>query len=97
MSSAALPRKTLVSARTVDMTEGNILSHILKFALPLLLGNLFQQLYNMVDTWVIGQFGSNEAYAAVGNTGPIINILIGFYSGFATGAGVLIARHFGRK
>jgi putative MATE family efflux protein len=97
MSNGVAAKKTLVSARTVDMTEGNILAHILKFALPLLLGNLFQQLYNMVDTWVIGQFGSNEAYAAVGNTGPVINILIGFYSGFATGAGVLIARHFGRK
>ena len=84
-------------SRTVDMTEGNIFFHIVKFSIPLLLGNLFQQLYNMVDTVVIGQAGLNEAYAAVGSVGPIINILIGFYAGFATGAGVLISQYFSRK
>ena len=55
----------------VDMTEGSIVKSIIIFALPLLLGNLFQQLYNMVDTWVIGQTGNTEAYAAVGSVAPI--------------------------
>ena len=94
---AVKKRFSLGGSKTVDMTSGNIFLHILKFSIPLLLGNLFQQLYNMVDTIVIGQAGLNEAYAAVGSVGPIINILIGFYAGFATGAGVLIAQYFSRK
>jgi len=83
--------------RELDMTEGSIVGNLLKFALPLLVGNLFQQLYNMVDTWVIGQTGDNGAYAAVGSVGPIINILIGFFSGLASGAGVIISQNFGAK
>ncbi len=83
--------------RELDMTQGSIIGNLMKFALPLLVGNLFQQLYNMVDTWVIGQTGENGAYAAVGSVGPIINILIGFFSGLATGAGVIISQHFGAK
>lgn len=78
------------------MTEGNIFRQLVAFTLPLLVGNLFQQLYNMVDTWVIGQTGQNGAYAAVGNVGPIINILIGFFSGLATGAGVVISQYYGK-
>ena len=79
----------------VDMTQGNILRHIISFAFPLLLGNLFQQLYNMVDTWVLGNFVSNEAYSAVGNVGPIVNMLIGAFMGLSTGAGVVISQHYG--
>ena len=60
----------------VDMTEGNITGHLIRFALPLLAGNIFQQLYNMVDTWVVGNFVSNEAFSAVGTVGPIVNMLI---------------------
>ena len=81
----------------MDMTTGGIVSNILKFAFPLLLGNLFQQLYNMVDTWVIGQTGQDGAYAAVGSVGPIINILIGFFLGFSSGAGVIISQYYGAK
>ncbi len=79
----------------VDMTQGNILGHIITFAFPLLLGNLFQQLYNMVDTWVLGNFVSNEAYSAVGNVGPIVNMLIGSFMGLSTGAGVVISQYYG--
>lgn len=79
----------------VNMTEGNILRHILAFALPLLIGNLFQQLYNMVDTWVVGNFVSNEAFSAVGTVGPIINMLIGFFAGLSSGAGVVISQNYG--
>lgn len=81
--------------RDVDMTSGNIVSHILRFAFPLLLGNIFQQLYNTVDTWVVGNFASNEAYSAVGNVGPIINTLIGIFMGLASGAGVVISQFYG--
>lgn len=81
--------------RDVDMTQGSIPRHILTFAFPLLLGNLFQQLYNTVDTWVVGNFVSNEAFSAVGTVGPIINMLIGFFLGLSSGAGVVISQYYG--
>ncbi|MBE6958737.1 MAG: MATE family efflux transporter [Ruminococcaceae bacterium] len=79
----------------VDMTQGNILRHIISFAFPLLLGNLFQQLYNMVDTWVLGQFVPGAAYSAVGTVAPVCNMLIGFFLGLSSGAGVVISQHYG--
>lgn len=87
------PRKR----RDVDMTEGSITKHIIVFALPLLAGNLFQQLYNMVDTWVVGNYVSNEAFSAVGTVGPIINMLIGFFMGLSSGAGVVISQNYGAR
>ncbi len=83
--------------RDVDMTEGNIIKHLITFAIPLLIGNLFQQLYNTVDAWVVGRFASNEAYSAVGSVGPIINMLIGIFLGLASGAGVVISQFYGAK
>ena len=83
--------------RDVDMTTGDITRHIVIFALPLLAGNVFQQLYNMVDTWVVGRFVSNEAYAAVGSIGPIVNMLIGFFLGLSSGAGVVISQYYGAQ
>ncbi len=89
---------TLIKKRhDVDMTQGSILKSILLFAFPLLIGNLFQQLYNMVDTWVIGQSGHNGAYAAVGSVGPIINILIGFFVGLSSGTTVVVSQFYGAK
>ena len=83
--------------RDVDMTQGHITRHIILFAIPLLAGNVFQQLYNMVDTWVVGRFVSNEAYAAVGTVGPVVNMLIGFFMGLSSGAGVVISQYYGAK
>ena len=83
--------------KDVDMTEGSIVRHIITFAFPLLLGNIFQQFYNTVDTWVVGNYVSNEAFSAVGTVGSIIFMLIGFYSGLASGAGVVISQHYGAK
>ncbi len=80
----------------VNLTEGNIWWQIIYFAIPLVLGNLFQQLYNMVDTWVVGNFVSDAAFAAVGTVAPIINTLIGFFMGLASGAGVIISQSYGR-
>lgn len=77
------------------MTEGNILSHIIRFSIPLIFGNLFQLLYNTVDTWVVGNYVSNEAFSAVGTVSPIINMLIGVFLGLSNGAGVVISQHFG--
>ena len=78
-----------------DMTEGGIVGHLIAFMLPLLLGNIFQQLYNMVDTWVVGNFVSNEAFSAVGTLMPVINMLIGTFIGFSSGAGVVISQLYG--
>ena len=79
------------------MTEGSVARHLLLFALPLIAGNLFQELYNMVDTWVVGNFVSDEAFSAVGSVSPIINILIFFFMGLANGGGVVISQYFGAQ
>ena len=93
----AIKRLGFGKKKTMDMTQGGIAKNILLFALPLLVGNLFQQLYNLVDTWVIGQTGNTAAFAAVGSVGQIINILIGFFLGLSSGAGVIISQYFGAK
>ena len=79
------------------MTEGSIVRHIFMFAVPLLIGNIFQQLYNMVDTWVVGNYVSNAAFSAVGSVAAIINTLIGFFLGLSSGAGVVISQYYGAK
>lgn len=84
-----------LKSRDVDMTAGSVVSHLLQFAFPLLIGNIFQQLYNTVDTWVVGNYVSNEAFSAVGSVGPIVNLLIGFFTGLASGAGVVISQYYG--
>jgi len=77
------------------MTEGNVARHLIMFAIPLILGNLFQQLYNTVDAWVVGNYVSNEAFSAVGSVTPIVNMLIGFFTGLASGATVVISQYYG--
>ena len=78
-----------------DMTEGNIWMHMIRFSVPMAIGLLFQQLYNTVDTLVVGQFVGKQAQAAVGSTGPIINTIVGFCAGLATGASVVISQRYG--
>ncbi len=90
-------RKGLLSKKDVDMTEGNILRHLIAFAIPLLLGNIFQQLYNTVDSWVVGNFVGDGAFSAVGTVGPIMNTLIGTFMGLSAGAGVVISQYYGAK
>ena len=79
------------------MTEGPIWRCLLLFALPLMAGNLFQQLYNTVDSIVVGNFVGKEALAAVGSTDSVINTFIGLFSGMSTGAGVIISQYYGGK
>ena len=78
-----------------DMTEGSIWRHMLHFSIPMAIGLLFQQLYNTVDTLVVGRFVGQQAQAAVGSTGPIINTIVGFCAGLATGASVVISQRYG--
>ena len=80
---------------SVNMTEGSILKQIVLFSLPLMLGNVFQMLYNTVDMIVVGNFVGKEALAAVGSTSMVTNMAVFFFNGFSVGASVVIARHFG--
>lgn len=79
------------------LLEGPIWKGLLFFALPILLGQIFQQLYNTADAWIVGHYRSNEEYAAVTSTGSLVFLLVGFFSGIAVGAGVVIARYYGAK
>lgn len=77
------------------ITEGVIWKQLLLFFFPILIGTFFQQLYNTVDTIIVGQFVGTEALAAVGTTGTVINLLVGFFVGVASGATVIISQYFG--
>ena len=83
--------------KSTVMTEGSIWKKILIFSIPLILGNLFQQLYNTVDSIIVGNYIGSEALAAVGSSGSLINLLIGFCIGASAGAGVVIAQFYGAQ
>lgn len=83
--------------KTNLLTEGSIWKKILTFAVPLFFGNLFQQLYNTVDSLVVGNFVGADALAAVGSSGSLIFLMTGLFSGIFTGAGVVISHYVGAK
>ena len=80
-----------------DMTKGNPMKIILMFSIPVLMGNLFQQFYNMVDTIIVGQYLGSDALAAVGSTGCLMFLVLGFANGIAQGFGVMVSHAFGAK
>ncbi|MDD6467569.1 MAG: MATE family efflux transporter [Erysipelotrichaceae bacterium] len=79
------------------LTTGVIWKQLLLFAIPILISNLFQQIYSMTDTLIVGNFVSSQALAAVGSTGSLINMIVGFFLGLSAGAGVLVAQAYGAK
>ena len=79
------------------MTEGSISAKMLRFAAPVFVGNLFQQLYNVADALIVGNFVGNDALAAVSATGNLVFLLISFFVGVSMGAGVVISRYFGAR
>ena len=79
------------------MTRGPILQLLIAFALPLMLGNVFQMLYNTVDSVIVGNFVSKQALAAIGSTTVIVNMLVFFFNGFSIGAAVVIGQYFGAR
>lgn len=81
----------------VIMTEGVIWKQLIFFSIPLLIGNIFQQLYNTVDSIVVGNYIGSEALAAVGSSNSLINLIIGMFMGIATGAGVIISQYYGAR
>lgn len=82
---------------TQDMTTGNPTRLILKFSIPMLIGNLFQQLYNMVDSIVVGRYEGKNALAAVGTTGPLNFFIFSLVLGLASGISIVISQYFGAK
>ena len=94
---SSVATKTVSSAQPRRMTEGSIAKSILLFAVPLILGNLLQQLYNTADSIIVGNFVGANALAAVGSSGSPIYLLIGFSQGVAVGAGVVVAQYLGAK
>ena len=87
--------KSLFTAR--DMTQGAPWKRIMEFAMPMLIGNLAQQLYNTADSVIVGQFVGDNALAAVGSAAPILNLLLALFVGIATGAGIVISQSYGAK
>lgn len=87
----------IVKENKMLMTEGCVWKILVRFAFPLFLGNLFQQLYNAVDSLVVGNFCGNEALAAVSSSGSLQHLLIGFFQGVFVGSSVIISRCFGAK
>ncbi len=79
------------------LTEGSIWKAMLLFALPVFLGNVFQQLYNAFDAWCVGNYIGDDALAAVSSSGSLIFMMVSFFNGVAMGAGVVIARSFGAR
>lgn len=83
------------NSATMLMTEGKIWKQLLVFAVPLILGNLLQQMYNAVDSIIVGNYVGSNALAAVGSSNALINLLIAFAQGASVGAGVVISQFLG--
>ena len=81
----------------LDMTTGRPMPIILRFLIPIFIGNMFQQFYNMVDSIIVGRYVGTEAFAAVGSTGTIMFLVLGFANGLSTGFTVLTSQRFGAK
>jgi Na+-driven multidrug efflux pump len=80
-----------------DMTEGTPWKRIIEFALPMLIGNIAQQLYNTADSIIVGRYIGDNALAAVGSAFPILNLLLVLFVGISIGAGIMVAQYFGAK
>lgn len=97
MSLSLIHHHRHAGAGVTNMTEGNPCRHILTFAIPILFSQVFQQLYNTADMFIVGKFLGTEALAAVGSSGTLIMLLTSFFIGAAMGAGVVISKYFGAK
>ena len=84
-------------SKQLSLIEGSIWKSMLLFALPVFLGNIFQQLYNTFDAWCVGKYIGSDALAAVSSSGSLIFMMVSFFNGVAMGAGVIIAHAFGAK
>ena len=80
-----------------DMTEGAPWKKITLFAIPMLIGNIAQQLYNTVDSIVVGKYVGDNALAAVGSAGPVLNLLLVLFIGISVGASIMVSQYFGAR
>lgn len=87
----------MLKSKAINFTEGNLRKDMIKFALPLFLGNLFQQMYNTADSLIVGNTLGAEALASVSSSGSLIFMMTGFFQGVATGAGVVIGKYIGAR
>ena len=87
--------KSLFSAK--DMTLGSPWKRIMEFSIPMLLGNVAQQLYNTADSIIVGKYVGDNALAAVGSASPILNLLLALFVGISTGAGIVVSQSFGAR
>ena len=87
--------KEMFSAK--DMTQGSPWKRILEFSIPMLLGNIAQQLYNTADSVIVGMYVGDNALAAVGSASPILNLLLALFVGISTGAGIVVSQSFGAR
>lgn len=94
---SARDTEEMLSTMTNDLTKGNIFPILIKFTVPLVLGNLLQLTYNAVDSIIVGQFVGNEALAAVGTSNPILTLILQFVQGICLGAGILVGTLYGAK
>lgn len=85
------------TSSTLDFTQGSLGKNIIKFSVPLFLGNLFQQLYNAADSLIVGNTLGPQALASVASSGSLIFMMVGFFNGLAIGAGVVISKYFGAR
>lgn len=81
----------------VDMTQGDPVIQIVKFTIPMLIGNIAQQLYNTADSVIVGQFVGDNALAAVGSAGPILNLMLVLFIGISVGASIVVSQYFGAR
>ena len=82
---------------STSLTEGSVWKSMLLFAMPVFLGNVFQQLYNTLDAWCVGNYIGDNALAAVSSSGSLIFMMVSFFNGVAMDAGVIIVREFVAK
>lgn len=95
MAATRAKTRTLFAPR--DMTEGPPWKRIVEFSIPLLIGNVAQQFYNTADSIIVGRFIGDNALAAVGSAGPILNLLLVMFVGIAVGAGIMVSQYFGAR
>lgn len=86
-----------LNTKNMDLTTGSVSKGILLFTLPLILGQLLQQFYNIADAWVIGNFADNTAFAAVSSSASLVFLIVGFFHGISIGGGVVVSRYFGAR
>ena len=79
------------------MTEGNVTSQLFRFSVPIVLGNIFQQLYNTADAMIVGKMIGNNAFAAVSVANPIMSVVLFFLVGLSMGVGILLAQWYGAQ